>query len=44
MHVGQERAKKQNVILLTTDVSVNDDILEKVRALAHVFSARTIEL
>lgn len=44
MHVGQERAKKQNVILLSTDVSVKDDILEKVRALEHVFSARRIEL
>ena len=44
MHVGQERAKKQNVILLTTDVSVKDDVLDKVRALDHVFSARRIEL
>jgi D-3-phosphoglycerate dehydrogenase len=44
MHVGQERAKRQNVILLTTDVSVKDDILEKVRALDHVYSARRIEL
>lgn len=44
MHVGQERAKKQNVILLTTDVSVTDDVLEKVRALDHVYSARRIEL
>ncbi|MGD8983440.1 MAG: phosphoglycerate dehydrogenase [Desulfobacteraceae bacterium] len=44
MHVGQERAKKQNVILLTTDVSVKDDILDIVRALDHVFSARRIEL
>ncbi|UCB48293.1 MAG: phosphoglycerate dehydrogenase [Deltaproteobacteria bacterium] len=44
MNVGQERAKRQNVILLTTDVSVKDDILEKVRALDHVFSARRIEL
>jgi D-3-phosphoglycerate dehydrogenase len=44
MHVGQERAKKQNVILLTTDVSVKDEVLDKVRALDHVFSARRIEL
>jgi D-3-phosphoglycerate dehydrogenase len=44
MHVGQERAKKQNIILLTTDVSVKDDILEKVRALDPVYSARRIEL
>jgi D-3-phosphoglycerate dehydrogenase len=44
MHVGQERAKRQNVILLTTDVSVKDDILDIVRALDHVFSARRIEL
>ena len=44
MHVGQEKAKRQNVIFLTTDVSVKDDILEEVRALDHVFSARRIEL
>jgi D-3-phosphoglycerate dehydrogenase len=44
MHVGQEKAKKQNVIFLTTNVSVKDDILEEVRALEHVFSARRIEL
>jgi D-3-phosphoglycerate dehydrogenase len=44
MHVGQEKAKKQNVIFLTTNVSVKDDILEEVRALDHVFSARRIEL
>jgi D-3-phosphoglycerate dehydrogenase len=44
MQVGQERAKRQNVILLTTDVSVKDDILEKVCALDHVYSARRIEL
>ena len=44
MHVGQEKAKKQNVVLLTTNLSVKDDILEEVRALEHVFSARRIEL
>jgi D-3-phosphoglycerate dehydrogenase len=44
MNVGQEKAKKQNVILLTTNVSVKDDILEEVRGLEHVFSARRIEL
>ena len=44
MHVGQEKVKKQNVILLTTDASVNDDILEGIRGLEQVFSARRIEL
>lgn len=44
MQVGQEKAKKQNVILLTTDVIVNDDVLKELRGLEHVFSARRIEL
>jgi D-3-phosphoglycerate dehydrogenase len=44
MQVGQDKAKRQNVILLTTNVSVNDDILEELCALEHVFSARRIEL
>jgi D-3-phosphoglycerate dehydrogenase len=44
MQGGQERVEKQNVVLLTTNVSVNDDILEELRGLEHVFSARRIEL
>jgi D-3-phosphoglycerate dehydrogenase len=44
MQVGQERAEKQNVILLTTNVAVNDDILEELRGLEYTFSARRIEL
>ncbi|MGD2126437.1 MAG: phosphoglycerate dehydrogenase [Desulfobacteraceae bacterium] len=44
MQVGQEKARKQNVILLTTDTPVNDDILEEIRVLENVFSARRIEL
>jgi len=44
MQVGQEKAKKQNVILLTTNVSVDNDIVERLCALDHVFSARRIEL
>jgi D-3-phosphoglycerate dehydrogenase len=44
MQVGQEKAKKQNVILLTTNVIVNDDVLKELRDLEHVFSARRIEL
>ena len=44
MQVGEEKAKKQNVILLTTNVSVSDDILEEMRGLENVFSARKIEL
>jgi len=44
MHVGQERAKKQNVVLLTTSVSVNDEVLEAICGLEGVFSTRRIEL
>ncbi len=44
MHVGQEKVKNQNVILLTTDASVSDDILEGIRGLEQVFSVRRIEL
>ena len=44
MQVGQEKKMQQNVILLNTDVSVNDEILEELRGLEHVFSARRIEL
>ena len=44
MHVGQERAKRQNVVLLTTSVSVNDEVLEVICGLEGVFSARRIEL
>jgi len=44
MQVGEEKEKKQNVILITTGASVNDDILEEIRTLRHVFSAQRIEL
>jgi D-3-phosphoglycerate dehydrogenase len=44
MHVGQEKEKKQNVVLLSTNVSVTDEILEAICCLPGVFSARRIEL
>ncbi|MBW2608826.1 MAG: phosphoglycerate dehydrogenase [Deltaproteobacteria bacterium] len=44
MGVGQEKAKKQNVILMATDAPVDDDILEELRGLNNIFSARRIEL
>jgi D-3-phosphoglycerate dehydrogenase len=44
MHVGQEKAKEQNVVLLNTDAPVSEDILKDLLALEHVFSARKIEL
>jgi D-3-phosphoglycerate dehydrogenase len=44
MQVGQERMKKQNVILLTTDMTVKEEVLEELRGLEHVYSARRIEL
>jgi D-3-phosphoglycerate dehydrogenase len=44
MQVGQEKEKKQNVIFLTTDTPVRDDVLEEVRHSEAVFSARRIYL
>ncbi len=44
MHVGEEKEKKQNIILLTTSTVVNDEILEEVRVLENVLSAKRIEL
>ncbi|MBL7171937.1 MAG: phosphoglycerate dehydrogenase [Desulfobacteraceae bacterium] len=44
MQVGEEQEKKQNVILITTGSSVSEGILEEIRSLDNVFSARKIEL
>jgi len=44
MQVGEEKAKKQNVIFLATNVSVNDKILEELRGLKDIFSVKKIEL
>ena len=44
MAVGQEKQKKQNVILLNTNVSIKDDILKELRGLENIFSVRRIEL
>jgi D-3-phosphoglycerate dehydrogenase len=44
MAVAQEKDKKQNVILLNTNLSASDDLLEELRGLDHLFSVRRIEL
>ena len=44
MQVGEEKEKKQNVIFLATNVSVDDKILEELRGLEDVSSVRKIEL
>jgi D-3-phosphoglycerate dehydrogenase len=44
MQVGEEKDQKQNVILLTTSSIVSDDILDELRGLECIFSARRIEL
>ena len=44
MAVAQEKDKKQNVILLNTNLSARDDLLEELRGLDHLFSVRRIEL
>jgi D-3-phosphoglycerate dehydrogenase len=44
MQVGEQKATKQNIILLNTDTVVGDQVLEKMRSLADVYSVRRIEL
>jgi D-3-phosphoglycerate dehydrogenase len=44
MHVGQQKAKRQNVVLLATNVSVDEAVLEAICSIEGVFSARRIEL
>jgi len=44
MSVGQEKDHKRNIILMNTDVPVDDDTLKKIQSLDNVFSARRIEL
>ena len=44
MQVGEDRGKNQNVIFLTTNAIVTDEVLEKLRGLEHIYSARKIEL
>ncbi|MBN2123220.1 MAG: phosphoglycerate dehydrogenase [Deltaproteobacteria bacterium] len=44
MHVGQDKKKQQNVILLATSVSVQDNVLKDVLGLEQVYSTRRIEL
>jgi len=44
MAVGEEKQKKQNVIFLATNVTVNDEILEILRKIEDVFTVARIEL
>jgi D-3-phosphoglycerate dehydrogenase len=44
MAVGQQKAEKQNVILLTTNVTIGDEILDELRGLENIFSVKRIEL
>lgn len=44
MQVGQERAEKQNVILLTTASPVNEEVLKQITSIEDVFSVRRIDL
>jgi predicted regulator of amino acid metabolism with ACT domain len=44
MAVSQQKAEKQNVILLTTDTVISDKTLEDLRGLENIFSVRRIEL
>jgi len=44
MAVGQEKEKKQNVILLATGASIDDETLEELRSLENIFSIKRIEI
>ncbi len=44
MHVGQETEKGRNIILLTTNVTVSEKVLNKVLELPDVLSALPLEL
>lgn len=44
MAVSQQKAEKQNVVLLTTDTTIGDEILVDLCNLENIFSVRRIEL
>ncbi len=44
MKVGEEKEGKKNVVLLTTSTIIKEEILEEIRSLEDVFSAKKIEL
>jgi D-3-phosphoglycerate dehydrogenase len=44
MQVGEEKDKKHNVILLSTDTVVSDEVLDALLSLERVYSVRRIEL
>jgi D-3-phosphoglycerate dehydrogenase len=44
MQVGEQKDKKRNVILLSTDSVVSDEVLEELLQFEHVHAARRIEL
>lgn len=44
MAVGQEKEKKQNVILLATSTSIDDETLDNLRSLDNVYSVKKIEI
>ncbi len=44
MAVGQDKGEKQNIMFLTTDVSIDDNIMNRLLELENIFSARKIEL
>jgi predicted regulator of amino acid metabolism with ACT domain len=44
MAVAQDKSNKRNIILLATDTSINDIMLNKLGNLENVFSVKKIEL
>ena len=44
MEVGQKKKEKQNVILLATDASVDEETLDELRSVENIFSVKKIEL
>jgi D-3-phosphoglycerate dehydrogenase / 2-oxoglutarate reductase len=44
MQVGEEKEKKENIILLSTNIAADSETIEELRALEHISSVRKIEL
>ena len=44
MQVGEEKEKRENIILLATDIAADSETIEELRTLEHISSVRRIEL
>jgi D-3-phosphoglycerate dehydrogenase len=44
MHVGQDKVRKQNINILSTQAPASEDVLRQIRGLEDVHSAHRIDL